>query len=221
MMVEVFWTTVAALLTLAIFSFLYEDNPFYKFAEHIYVGSSAAFMFIYVLYFDLWPKLWTPFFSKLFHGDWGAITASQWWLIVPTILSVMMLTRLLGHVAPQLMWISRWPIAFTVGVGSGLGITGTLQGILVPQINATFLPLWTSSMLHTFNNWIIVFGTLTTLAYFYFSVEHKGVLGGMARVGIVFIMVGFGASFGYTVMARVSLLIGRVYFLVHNWLHLV
>ena len=35
--------TFAAFLTLAIFSFLYKDNPFYKFAEHLFVGVSAAF----------------------------------------------------------------------------------------------------------------------------------------------------------------------------------
>ena len=32
---------VAAVLTLCIFSFLYKDNPFYKFAEHLFVGVSA------------------------------------------------------------------------------------------------------------------------------------------------------------------------------------
>ena len=31
-------------------------------------------------------------------------------------------------------------------------------------------------------------------------------------------MIAFGASFGYTVMARVSLLIGRIQFLLHDWL---
>jgi len=34
-------TWVAAFLTLSIFSFLYKDNPFYKFAEHLMVGVSA------------------------------------------------------------------------------------------------------------------------------------------------------------------------------------
>jgi len=40
----------------------------------------------------------------------------------------------------------------------------------------------------------------------------------VARIGVVFLMVSFGASFGYTVMARISLLIGRMYFLMHDWL---
>ncbi|MCA9791506.1 MAG: hypothetical protein KC910_06910, partial [Candidatus Eremiobacteraeota bacterium] len=51
------------------------------------------------------------------------------------------------------------------------------------------------------------------LIYFYFSVEHKGwFFGGAARVGLRMLMVTLGASFGSTVMARVSLLIGRVQF---------
>lgn len=60
-----------------------------------------------------------------------------------------------------------------------------------------------------------------TLIYFYFSKEHKGALGVGAKIGIWFMMVSFGASFGYTIMARVSLLIGRVYFLMHDWLRVV
>ena len=37
---------------------------------------------------------------------------------------------------------------------------------------------------------------------------------GISKIGVVFIMVGFGAAFGNTVMGRVSLLIGRVQFLI-------
>jgi hypothetical protein len=65
---------------------------------------------------------------------------------------------------------------------------------------------------------IVVVGVLSTLIYFYFSHEHTGVLGGTARVGIWFIMISFGAHFGYTVMGRVSLLIGRVQFLIEDWI---
>ena len=34
-------------------------------------------------------------------------------------------------------------------------------------------------------------------------------------------MVGFGASFGYTVMARISLFIGRLQFLLGDWLGII
>ncbi len=65
---------------------------------------------------------------------------------------------------------------------------------------------------------IILIGVISTIIYFYFSKEHTGALGVTAKVGIWFIMVAFGAHFGYTVMARVSLLIGRVQFLIEDWI---
>jgi hypothetical protein len=49
-----------------------------------------------------------------------------------------------------------------------------------------------------------------SLIYFYFSKEQRGFLGGTAKLGIWFLMISFGASFGFTVMARLSLLIGRM-----------
>ena len=45
--------------------------------------------------------------------------------------------------------------------------------------------------------------------------------GGAAKVGIWTLMIGFGASFGYTVMARLSLLIGRVIYLLQDWLEVI
>jgi len=37
-------------------------------------------------------------------------------------------------------------------------------------------------------------------------------------VGIWILMIGFGATFGYTVMARISLFINRLQFLKQNWI---
>ena len=65
---------------------------------------------------------------------------------------------------------------------------------------------------------IILVGVISTLIYFYFSHEHTGALGVTAKVGIWFIMIAFGSHFGYTVMGRVSLLIGRVQFLINDWI---
>ena len=66
---------------------------------------------------------------------------------------------------------------------------------------------------------IILVGVVAVMVYFLFSVEHTGVVGGISKVGIWFLMISFGASFGYTVMARLSLLIGRTQFLLDDWLH--
>jgi hypothetical protein len=201
-------TWLAGFLTLAILSFLYKDNPFYKLAEHLYVGISAGYWLIYVAFFDVYPMLWQGFENQT--------GVERWILLVPGALGVIMLSRWF----PRGAWLSRWSIAFTVGIGAGLGITANIQGYLVPQIGATLLPV-TGWNLVSLNNVILVAGVVTTLLYFYFSKPHRGVLGWTARIGIVFIMISFGASFGYTLMARLSLLIGRLDFLLGDLLHIV
>jgi hypothetical protein len=45
------------------------------------------------------------------------------------------------------------------------------------------------------------------------------VTGRIARVGIWFLMISFGAGFGFTVMGRMALLIGRLNFLIFSWLY--
>jgi hypothetical protein len=196
-------TWIAAFLTLSIFSFLYKDNPFYKLAEHIYVGVSAGFWVLYIWEFDVKPLLVLRWLSETGF--------ERYILIVPALLGAIMLTRWF----PRISWVSRYAIAFTVGIGAGLGITGSIHGYIIPQMQGTLLPFT------SVDNVILVVGVVTTILYFFFSREHKGVLGGAARVGIIFVMISFGASFGYTVMARISLLIGRIYFLLHDWLHIV
>ncbi|MCK4352635.1 hypothetical protein KAW65_04425 [candidate division WOR-3 bacterium] len=209
-MAEIIGIWVAAFLTLCIFSFLYKDNPLYKFAEHLYVGSSAAYMLVYFYFFNIKPMLIDKFIAET--------GLARWILIIPTFLGVIMLLR----IHPKIGWISRWSIAFTMGIGAGIGIVAGIHGYILPQTKATFLPLFIKGdLIQSANNIILVVGVLTTFLFFYFSKEHKGLLKPPVKIGMAFIMVSFGASFGYTVMARLSLLIGRIYFLLHNWLHLI
>jgi hypothetical protein len=57
---------------------------------------------------------------------------------------------------------------------------------------------------------IVLIGVSSVLFYFFFSVEHSGPGKMVARTGVIFLTIAFGAAFGYTVMARMSLLIGRL-----------
>ena len=97
-----------------------------------------------------------------------------------------------------------------------MGIPRSMQASVLRQLEATMLPL--SFTTTGINNIIIFLGVLAVLLYFFFSKGHKGVFGGVAKVGIWFLMVGFGATFGYTVMGRLSLFIGRVLFVLQDFL---
>ncbi len=216
-MMDIIGVWLAAFLTLAIMSFLFGDNPVYKFVEHIFVGASAAFGIIVMFNQAIWPYLYEGF------------TTTDAFLKITTYIAIFIgiltLFRLeiMNYVAPNLTWISRFPIAFVTGVGTGIGIVTGIHGFVFPQIVATFLPLLEkhASAIEIASNLILVLGVLASLYYFYFSMEQRGILKGITRLGMVIIMITFGAAFGYTVMARVSLLIGRIYFLISDWLHLV
>jgi len=199
--------TVAALLTLCIFSFLYKDNPFYKFAEHLVVGVSAGY-WVSILYINV-----------VIPNIWQKLTAGKWWYVIPTILGVLMWTR----IVKRWSWISRYPMAFYLGIVTGVAIPLEMQTKVLEQIFGTvqsFAALHNSStdFWAGFNTVVVVIGIITSLVYFFFSKEHKGATGSVAKVGIWTLMIGFGASFGYTVMARISLLIERIQFLVNDWL---
>ena len=199
---------IGAFLTLGIFSFLYKDNPVYKFCEHLFVGISAGYYVVLTMISSVYPNMIQPLFTN-FSQDRNFL------LVIPLVLGIMLFSRFF----PRGAWLSRWPIAFILGVYPALRITGFAQGDLVEQVHGTILPLWVPGDTGTtINNWLLVGGLVTTLIFFFFSKEHKGALGGSAKVGIYFLMISFGASYGYTVMARVSLLIGRVMFLLDDWL---
>lgn len=197
---------IAALLTLGIFSFLYKDNPFYKFCESLFVGISAGYWFV--------TTFWQVFMPKLADN----LVAGRFYYMIGAIFGVLMLLRLF----PKIGWLSRWSLALVVGTTAGLYFTRYLVSNGMVQVQYTIVPLYVKGNLsQTIGNLVIVIGTFSGLIYFFFSKEHKGAFGGLAKLGIWFLMLSFGASFGYTVMSRMSLLIGRMDFLLGTWLGLI
>ncbi|MDI6703511.1 MAG: hypothetical protein QME40_02400 [bacterium] len=193
---------VAAGLTLFIFSFLYKDNFFFKLGEHLYIGVSVGYSITLLIFKFMRPKWFTPLFGE-----------HQWILLIPTLLGILILTRFI----PRLSWPSRLTFAFIFGFGAGLTIPRSISGYILQQIQGTVIPMITkegtqiSYTFRDFSNLLVFIGVLTVLIYFFFSVEHKGAINILSRIGILFLMISFGASFGYTAMARMSLLFGRCY----------
>jgi hypothetical protein len=211
---------VAAALTLCIFSFLYRENPFYRFAEHLFVGVSAGYYIVLNFWTVLVANLWDPLVAA-FHGPQGAPFSAhlgdyRGFLLLPALLGLLLFSRFL----PRYAWLARWSLALIIGVYAGLKTTGFAQGDFVAQVHGSIQPLWTGHWGSSISAVIFTIGLVSSLLFFYFSREHKGALGAASRVGVFFLMVSFGAGYGYTVMSRISLLIGRFQFLLFDWLGL-
>ncbi len=195
---EMMSNLVGAFFTLCIFSFLYKDNPFYQMAEQLLVGISLAYGLVIVFNRVFIPYVYQPIVLK-----------HQFVLIFPAILGILYLFRF----SRKLSWLSRYPIAFSMmAVGAGVPM-GIHAGILV-QMRQAMVPI------ESVNLALIFLGTIAVLLYFFFSKAHTGIYGKFVNVGKWYMMIGFGASFGLTVMARISLLIGRIQFLVNDVLGL-
>jgi len=264
---------VGAFITLAVFSFLYKDNPVFRAVENLFVGLGLG-VTVYVTWYDylkpdIYDRLIAPFFSPT-----ARVQRGDYILLIPILLGIMMLTR----ISRRYGWISRYPICFLVGYGAGFSIQPTIHSMILKQVEKTMVPAtmhwgaWVvfggaallavatayyaskggrlalvlkvvcgvlvaayiiarctarlgeyaelTQAFRAVDSLAIMLGVMSVLCYFFFSAEHKGVLGAFSRVGIMFLMVAFGASFGYTVMARESLLIGRFQFLLGEWLGL-
>jgi hypothetical protein len=213
------WTTLGAFLTLCIFSFLYRDNPLYKLAEHLMVGVSAGYFVILLWHNGLVPNLFSFLSDGHFYFLW--LDAKSWWYIFPAVLGVMMWTRF----SRKWAWISRWPIAIYIGIGTGITIPLVMRTSINLQLYASIRKaidwgnFFGSGYLDStagYSQALIFVGVIAALFYFFFSKEHTGLFNGVAKFGIGILMIGFGASFGYTVMGRISLFVQRIQ-AIGNW----
>ena len=240
---EIISAWIYVLMTLCIFSFLYKDNPFYKAAEHLFVGISAGYVAVISFWQQVQPNLFGRLWPSRVDVDNGSILQSVWYTIyeifnfittgfgvldrsifpeggikgfeeiriiymIPFILGIFMLLRLV----PKLGWLARWAIAYIVGMAAGLRFYAFLNSNVLSQIKASAID-FTSDWGTIINGLIVFIGTLTGLIYFFYSTEHKGVVGRLSRIGIYFLMIKFGAAFGFAVMGRISLLIGQLNYL--------
>ncbi|KPV64658.1 MAG: hypothetical protein AOA65_0873 [Candidatus Bathyarchaeota archaeon BA1] len=194
-------TLIAASFTVMVYSFFYKENPVYRFAEHIFVGLAVAHAIVIASKYVI-DKAWTPL-----------VTKGEYIWAVPLLIGLLYCF----FFSKKHFWLYRIPVAMIVGTGVGLAMAGLMKTQFVDQIIATVkIPDWGKpwwDMAHPINALLIAIGIVGTLCFFIFTKEQKGPLLHAARVGKWTMMVAFGAAFGFTVMARMSLLIGRMTFL--------
>ena len=234
-MMEILGAWSIVFFTLCIFSYLLGDNPFYKIAEHIFVGVSAGYIAVFTFWSTIWPnlfgRLWPASESnsdsilmKIWYGIYNVLGFFSGFIndsifpkggidagfefsiiyIIPLILGIFMILRLV----PSLSWLARFSIAYIVGMISGLKLYSFLNSNILIQVKDLGINVNASSW-DIFNQLLIIIGVVSGLIYFFFSMEHKGAIGKISKIGIFYLMIKFGASFGFAVMGRISLLIGR------------
>jgi hypothetical protein len=213
-------TLVAAILTLFVFSYLLGDNVLYRLAEHLFVGVAVGYGMVVVFHTVLSSKLMMPLIEALSNGDWGRVLVLG--------ISLLMGLLLLAKPFKALSWLGSLSVAFLVGVGAALAISGAMLGTLLPQADATanisYYVTRYGPVLGWFSGAVVLIGTIGVLLHFHFGSREKGPVAilraGLVRtwggVGRWFILIAFAAILATTFMSRLSFLAGRIQFLVDS-----
>ena len=205
---------LGALATLALYSILYRENPLYRIAEHAFLGLATGYGLYAIWSQVLYPKWWAPLAGSVAGGEPGG--AWPWALaLVPGLMYYTIYSR-------RLNWMSRTIMMTMMGFEAGLAFR-SWAGRYMPQIGNSFRPIFEpSAPFINWNNLIFIITLVSVMTYFFFSFEHRAKpVRKTADLGRWLMMIAFGAMFGSTVMARLSLFIGRLWFLFAEWIHLV
>jgi len=191
-----------ALCTFGIYTVLYKENKCYRLFEHIFIGLYGGYG-VYITWAEvLYPKWWKPMTAD---GQW-------WWVFAAIVGSMFYFMYSRRHA-----WVSRVIFGLFMGFAAG-GIFREFYEIYFPQIGSSMKSL-TGGFANVASVLVFYIILLASMSYFFFSFEHKHpAVTATAKAGRWFLMVGFGAMFGATVMGRMTLFIGRLNYLINQWL---
>lgn len=202
--------------TLGIYSILYKENKVFRFFEHLYLGLAAGYSISAAWNDILRPQWWTLMMEE-----------GRWWMLF-AIPAAMMFYMIYSK---QNSWMSRLIFGLFLGATAGQTFqafaadyfpkirTAASKAVMnlpeVSQPGAYGLTPFSAAL----NNVLFMVILASVMTYFFFSFEQKGkVIPVVSKFGRYTLMVAFGALFGSTIMARMSLLIGRMYFLIHDFI---
>ena len=225
-MFESLTIVLAGICTLAIYSFLYRENPFYRIFEHLFIGIATAWGFVVTFKEYLWPKFLSSFFgfNEVALPDGTQIVGYNYnilWYLIPVIFS----SFYYFIYSSKYRNLAQLVISFQFGCAGGLAFKGFFVEVL-PQVYDCFRSILVASVdgsngleIH-WSNTIFLITLFSSFTYFFFTfkVSESRAFSSSKTVGRLLMMVCFGGFFGSTMMARMALLVERLDFLANDWI---
>lgn len=116
---------IAVLLTLAVLSRVFGDNPIFRATQYLFVGASLGYAFLVVYFQILRPAT----LNALANSNNLPLLLVQ---ATPLLLSLLLLPRALGRQTGS--WLANLPLALLFGATAALTFGGALVGTLLPQL---------------------------------------------------------------------------------------
>jgi hypothetical protein len=173
--------------------YLYKETVWIHIAEHVFIGTSVGYMIVLAI-------------KNIVDNAWTPMVTGKPLYILPILLGLMLFLRY----SRKTSFLSRWPLAIMIGVGTGLAIKGVVIAWLISQIQST-AKIVTTSPGAFINGIIILVGVVVGLIALIETREQTGgAMKPVVRLGRTYLMAFFGVAFGLTVMTRFSVLFGGI-----------
>lgn len=214
---------IAGIATLAIFSFLIRENRAYRFFEHLFIGIATGLGTVLTIKTFIWQELLSPMLGlDIVQYPDGTLSKEYNPFLLLYILPMLFGLLYYFIYSRKYSWLAKLVIGFSLGMSGGLAFKGFFNQML-PQLWGSFKPLivMTDGAIdgrQSLENTAFVLTLLAVMYYFFFSFKSSRAVGEKISVtGRWLLMICFGAFFGSTVMARLSLLVERLQFLLGDW----
>lgn len=196
-------TSVAALVTIAVWSYLAGERRLFAAAQHLLAGLATGYFVLISVREVLVPRLFVPLF--------GNPDAHP--LLWPALLGVLVLIG--ARWMPRR--VAALPIALLIAGTAAFALGGAVVGTLLPQLAASLLPAAASGggMLNAVIGLLI---TALVLFTFMHGVRGGRISDGAAGIGRWLLVGGLGGWLGFLLMSRLALLVERLRFLLVDWL---
>lgn len=190
---EYTYTVVAILATWSMYSTLYgKPSMFRSWAENSFIGFTMGLNIVVTAQY-VWDTAIVP------------LTNGRWFPSIGILLGLLMVLRLF----PKYSYISRLPIAISIGANLGLSLRTRIFTAFIDQISSTIVPLYIPGDLYqSLVNTTVSVSVVLMLTFFLYSTEQKGILRYTAKAGEYALYTALGAVFAQTFMGRLGLFVG-------------
>lgn len=199
-------TWVAALVTLAVWSYLAGERRLLHVAQLLLAGLATGYLALVAIREVLVPQLVSPLLTDAAaHPD----------LLVDLVLVGILVAG---------AWLPRRvvavPVAVVVGGTAAFALGGAVTGTLLPQLAAGIVTADSGPGGAVSGVIGLVISVPVLLAFIHGAPQSRG-LAAVAGIGRWFLLGALGAWLGFLLVSRLSLLVDRVGFLLGDWLGLV
>jgi hypothetical protein len=198
-------TTLAALVTIAVWSYLAGERRLFAWAQHLLAGLATGYLVLISVREVLVPRLVQP----LLEDPSGNLVLWPAALLVLALVLARWLPR--GVVAV--------PVALLIAGTAAFALGGAVVGTLLPQLAASLLPTGATAggLLDGLVGLVI---TGLVLVAFLYGTRRGRIGSAAAGTGRWLLVGGLGGWLGFLFVSRLALLVERLRFILVDWLGL-